>query len=172
MDKQDEGFFQKLTKHREGLAKALEDPALRGVQSSVVDKYRDQAHFIYELLQNADDAFATNARFILEKDKLIFAHNGSRHFSISDPDKEKEDSGTNALGDINAITSVANSSKTTGSTIGKFGVGFKAVFQYTATPRVYDPNFCFRIERFIVPVVLNEDYPGRREDEICKGRPF
>ena len=51
MDKQDEGFFQKLTKHREGLAKALEDPALRGVQSSVVDKYRDQAHFIYELMR-------------------------------------------------------------------------------------------------------------------------
>lgn len=172
MDKQDEVSFQKLTKHREGLAKALEDPALRGVQSSVVDKYRDQAHFIYELLQNADDAFATNARFILEKDKLIFAHNGSRHFSISDPDKEKEDSGTNALGDINAITSVANSSKTTGSTIGKFGVGFKAVFQYTATPRVYDPNFCFRIERFIVPVVLNEDYPGRREDETLFVFPF
>ena len=172
MDKRDEVFFQKLTKHREGLAKALEDPALRGVQSSVVDKYRDQAHFIYELLQNADDAFATNARFILEKDKLIFAHNGSRHFSISDPDKEKEDSGTNALGDINAITSVANSSKITGSTIGKFGVGFKAVFQYTATPRVYDPNFCFRIERFIVPVVLNDDYPGRREDETLFVFPF
>ena len=171
MNKQDEVFFDKLTKHREGLAKALEDPALRGVQSSVVDKYRDQAHFIYELLQNADDAFATTARFVLEKDRLIFAHNGTRHFSISDPEKEKEDSGTKRLGDINAITSVANSSKT-GASIGKFGVGFKAVFQYTATPRVYDPNFSFKIERFIVPVVLNEDYPGRRKDETLFVFPF
>lgn len=171
MNKQEEAYFQALTEHRAGLAKALEDPALRGVRYSVVEKYSDQAHFIYELLQNADDACATNARFILEKNRLIFAHNGTRHFSITDPAKEDEDSERKALGDINAITSIANSSKT-GASIGKFGVGFKAVFQYTSTPHIYDPNFRFKIDHFIVPVALDEDYPGRHADETLFVFPF
>ena len=171
MKNQEQSFFEALTVHRAGLAKALEDPALRGVRYSVVEKYSDQAHFIYELLQNADDACATNARFILEKDRLVFAHNGTRHFSITDPAKEDEDSESKSLGDINAITSIANSS-TTGASIGRFGVGFKAVFQYTSTPHIYDPDFRFKIDRFIVPVKLDNDYPGRREDETLFVFPF
>ena len=171
MNIQEKGYFDALTKHREGLSKALADPALRGVWYSVVDKYSDQAHFIYELLQNADDAFATNARFILEKDRLIFAHNGTRYFSITDPQKENEDSANKSLGDINAITSIANSNKT-GSSIGKFGVGFKAVFRYTSTPHIYDPKFRFKIERFIVPIKIEEDYPGRRPEETLFVFPF
>ncbi|MFD2446586.1 hypothetical protein ACFSO7_21845 [Bacillus sp. CGMCC 1.16607] len=77
--------FDQLSKHREHLADALDDPALRGVKTSVVEKYSDQAHFIYELLQNADDAKATTARFVLDRDKLIFAHNGTRRFTVSNP---------------------------------------------------------------------------------------
>jgi hypothetical protein len=69
-------------------------------------------------------------------DKLIFAHNGTRRFSVSNPETEDSDRASGNLGDINAITSIANSNKTDAS-IGKFGVGFKAVFQYTATPRIY-----------------------------------
>lgn len=171
MNNQEKSYFEALTVHRAGLAQALEDPALRGVRHSVVEKYSDQAHFIYELLQNADDACATNARFILEKDRLIFAHNGTRHFSITDPSKEEQDSENKKLGDINAITSIANSSKT-GASIGKFGVGFKAVFQYTSTPHIYDPDFRFKIDRFIVPIKLDDDYPGRREDETLFVFPF
>ncbi|MBR5041092.1 MAG: AAA family ATPase [Clostridiales bacterium] len=171
MNIQERAFFEALSKHRAGLARALEDPALRGVRHSVVEKYSDQAHFIYELLQNADDALATNARFRLEKDRLIFAHNGKRLFSISNPDMEDEDSKHKQLGDINAITSIANSSKK-GASIGKFGVGFKAVFQYTATPHIYDPQFHFKIERFIVPVELESDFPGRKGDETLFVFPF
>lgn len=71
------------------------------------------------------------------------------------------------LGDINSITSIANSNKTKAS-IGKFGVGFKAVFQYTSTPHIYDPNIHFRIDRFIVPTLIDEDCKGRRADEtLC-----
>lgn len=40
--------------------------------------------------------------------------------------------------------------------IGKFGVGFKAVFQYTTTPAIYDKPFCFKIEDYIVPTKLND----------------
>ncbi|MTI81239.1 MAG: DNA helicase [Firmicutes bacterium] len=171
MNTQEEIYFVELSNHRERLADALDDPALRGVKNSVVEKYSDQAHFIYELLQNADDAKATSARFVLHKDKLIFAHNGSRRFSISNPATEAEDSANNALGDINAITSIANSNKREAS-IGKFGVGFKSVFQYTSTPHIYDPNIFFKIDRFIVPTKISEDFFGRKTDETLFVFPF
>ncbi len=171
MNEQEKEFFEALSKDRSEIADVLEKRAVRGYKDSVVDKYTDQAHFIYELLQNADDALATNARFILEKDKLVFAHNGKRHFSVTDPANEDDDSEKKTLGDINSITSIANSNKK-GPSIGKFGVGFKAVFQYTSTPHIYDSNFMFCIERFIVPVLLSEDYPDRHEEETLFVFPF
>lgn len=171
MTKQEEVYFSALSKDRAESADMLEKPSMRGIKNSVVEKYSDQAHFIYELLQNADDAKATSAKFILESNRLIFAHNGTRHFSVSDPAKEEEDSASGRLGDINAITSIANSNKTEAS-IGKFGVGFKAVFQYTATPHIYDPEFRFRIDRFIVPTPIDEDFPSRRRDETLFVFPF
>ena len=171
MNKQDELYFAALSKDRAENADMLEKPSMRGIKNSVVEKYSDQAHFIYELLQNANDAKATIARFVLEPNRLIFAHNGTRHFSVSDPAKEEEDSVSGRLGDINAITSIANSNKTEAS-IGKFGVGFKAVFQYTSTPHIYDPEFRFRIDRFIVPTPIDGDFPGRRKDETFFVFPF
>lgn len=111
MNQQEEIFFKELTKNRSEIADVLDRRAVRGYKDSVVEKYSDQAHFIYELLQNADDVLATTARFILEKDKLIFAHNGKRHFSVTNPTNEDEDSETKTLGDINSITSIANSNK-------------------------------------------------------------
>lgn len=171
MTKQEETYFLALSKDRSEIADVLERRAVKGYKDSVVEKYSDQAHFIYELLQNADDVCATRVRFILEDNRLIFAHNGSRHFSVSDPKNEDIDSENQALGDINAITSIANSNKT-GASIGKFGVGFKAVFQYTSTPHIYDPNFKFKIERFIVPIMLQEDFPSRRSDETLFVFPF
>lgn len=171
MNKQEETYFAALSKDRSEIADVLERRAVRGYKDSVVEKYSDQAHFIYELLQNADDACATKARFILEENRLIFAHNGTRHFSVSNPANEDIDSENKTLGDINAITSIANSNKTDAS-IGKFGVGFKAVFQYTQTPHIYDPSFKFKIERFIVPIMLTDDFPGRRADETLFVFPF
>lgn len=171
MNRQEEMFFTALSKDRADSADMLEKPSMRGIKNSVVEKYSDQAHFIYELLQNADDAHATTARFILEPTRLIFAHNGTRQFSVSDPSNEDSDSETGKLGDINAITSIANSNKTEAS-IGKFGVGFKSVFQYTSTPHIYDSNFRFKIERFIVPIKLDEDFPMRYPDETLFVFPF
>lgn len=171
MNSQEKAYFASLSKDRAEIANVLDRPAVRGYKDSVVEKYSDQAHFIYELLQNADDACATKASFILEKNRLIFAHNGSRLFSVSDPNNEDFDSKNNTLGDINAITSIANSNKT-GASIGKFGVGFKAVFQYTTTPHIYDPNFKFKIEKFIVPIEIDDDFSGRKSDETLFVFPF
>ena len=173
MDAKEKQFFVKLTQDRTENANVLEKPSLSGVQRSVVEKYSDQAHFIYELLQNADDVKATEARFYLYHDRLVFIHNGSRHFNITDPDNEAEDKKNGTLGDLNSITSVANSAKNGNeATIGKFGVGFKAVFQYTETPHIYDPNVAFKIERFIVPQQLDGDYPERERNETVFVFPF
>jgi superfamily I DNA and/or RNA helicase len=165
-------YFDALSVNRGKSAEALEGFALRGVKNSVVEKYSAQAHFIYELLQNADDAKATSARFVLSEDKLIFAHNGTRRFTVSDPTTEEQDKENGSLGDINSITAIGGSNKTDKSTIGKFGVGFKAVFQYTATPQIYDPNIFFKIERFIVPICLKDDFKERRKGETLFVFPF
>ncbi len=175
MNEQEKKWFEALTNHRSEGAYWLKQPFLSGVQDSVVDKYSDQAHFIYELLQNADDVKATTATFRLEENGLYFTHNGSVHFAISDPQNEIEDKNNGTLGHINAITSIANSNKTEtsiGNSIGKFGVGFKAVFQYTQTPHIYDPKIQFKIKRFIVPYRLDEDIDCRKSSETVFFFPF
>ena len=164
-------YFSELSKDRADSAKTLKKRSMIGIWKSVVEKYSDQAHFIYELLQNADDAHAENARFVLEPGRLIFAHDGARHFSVSNPATEDVDSELGHLGDINSITSIANSTKTEAS-IGKFGVGFKAVFQYTKTPRIYDPEFRFEIDDYIVPKLIQEDLSERHPDETLFEFPF
>lgn len=171
MTEQHKIWFDNLVKDRQDSAKTLEKHSMRGVRTSVVEKYSDQAHFIYELLQNADDAKATKSEFVLEKEGLYFKHNGSVHFTVSNPETEESDSIANKMGHINSITSVGSSNKNDQSTIGKFGVGFKAVFQYTETPHIYDNDFQFKIERFIVPVKLVNDIE-RLENETVFYFPF
>lgn len=171
MNEEQRKLFIKLNKDREDTAKALEKPSTRNYTKSVTDKYTDQAHFIYELLQNADDVGATEANFELYKDKLVFIHNGKRLFDITDVDNEDADTANGKLGDLNAITSIANSNKTEAS-IGKFGVGFKAVFQYTLTPHIYDPSISFKIERFIVPVLIDDDFTGKSQNQTAFVFPF
>lgn len=149
--------FNNLTKDRAESADTFDKPSMRGARDNVVDKYSDQAHFIYELLQNADDVGAREAFFELKRDELVFYHNGNKHFSVSNPYSEEEDKINGRLGDINAICSVGQSNKGNDATIGKFGVGFKAVFQYTATPRIYDRDFQFKIERLFVPRLIQDD---------------
>jgi len=83
----------------------------RGVWKTAIEKYSQSAHFIYELLQNADDANATNVRFELEEKGLWFEHNGTEHFTITDDNNIDEDSAKGCHGHINAITSMGLSNK-------------------------------------------------------------
>ena len=59
---------------REELARVLKRHL--GIRRVVEDLYPDSAHFIYELLQNAEDAGATETTFILTEAGLAFEHNG------------------------------------------------------------------------------------------------
>ncbi len=101
------------------------------------DFYPDEAHFIYELLQNAEDADATEAWFELAPEVCVFEHNGGRRFSE---------------GDIRSITGIFSSNKKDDNDkIGRFGVGFKSVYVYTDTPAVYSGDVSFEIEKYVVP---------------------
>lgn len=173
MTEEQKKWFDKLYQKRQNTATTLmDDFAISNMWNSVIEKYSDQAHFIYELLQNANDAKATKSSFQLTKNGLYFKHNGTKNFWVSNPDNEKLDQQNNKLGDINAITAVARSNKKDHSTIGKFGVGFKAVFQYTETPHIYDPNFQFKISKFIVPIKLDNDLTDRQNNETVFYFPF
>lgn len=107
------------------------------------DFYPDQAHFVFELLQNAEDARADEAIFTLTDNGCWFEHNGKRPFTESD---------------VRAITGIHNSTKTKASDqIGKFGVGFKSVFVYTQTPTIYSADFSFSITRLVMPEPVESD---------------
>lgn len=123
---------------------------LEGINRLLTELYPDNAHFIYELLQNAEDAHAQEVRFILREDRIEFEHDGKRLFSIQN---------------VEAITSIGFSTKRDDATnIGKFGVGFKAVFAYTDTPEITSGEFHFRIRDMVVPETdgLIKNQPGSR----------
>lgn len=170
LKKEQEALFDKLHRERKKAFTMFNKRAYRGVWHSVIDKYPDTAHFIYELLQNADDALATEVTILLSRESLIFKHNGSVRFTVTDPDNE-----TITPGHINSIVAIGDSTKKDDDTtnkIGKFGIGFKSVFQYTACPEIYDDYFKFKIENFIVPVRLKEDHPKRDTGETLFVIPF
>lgn len=113
-----------------------------GIRRIVEDLYPDSAHFIYELLQNAEDTGATEVYFDLKDGSLTFEHNG-RPFSEAD---------------IFGITDVGEGTKANDlDTIGNFGVGFKAVFAYTESPRIWSSTFSFEINELVLPSLLSDE---------------
>ena len=120
---------------REDLARVLKKHA--GIRRIVEDDlYPDTAHFIYELLQNAEDRGASEAAFVLTADSLVFEHNG-RTFDEAN---------------LRAITDIGAGTKAEGDEqIGRFGIGFKAVFAYTETPRIWSPSYAFEISEMVLP---------------------
>ena len=55
--------IERVRQDREDLARVLKNHA--GIRRIVEDLYPDTAHFIYELLQNAEDTQASEAVFVL-----------------------------------------------------------------------------------------------------------
>jgi hypothetical protein len=138
-------FFKELIEKRRKLIDALD--ANKGEINLDIfeDFYPDKAHFVYELLQNAEDAGATEVIFTLRANSLICEHNGQRKFTEAD---------------VCAITGIHNSTKAkeeNSEKIGKFGVGFKSVFVYTQSPTVRSGDFAFRIVNLILPEEIPHD---------------
>lgn len=159
-------LFNELHNSRTEDYKTFSKRSYRGLLNSTIYKYSEPAHFVYELLQNADDAEATEVYITVNREELLFKHNGKKHFDITPEDAIPS-------GDINSITGIGDSSKTDfQNKIGKFGVGFKAVFQYTNTPEIFDDTFKFKIENLIIPTLLEYDRPERKNGETLFVLPF
>jgi len=140
---QTSSFLSDLIEKRRKLIDALD--ANKGEVNLDIfeDFYPDRAHFVYELLQNAEDAGATQVRFTLKQDLLVCEHDGHRAFTEAD---------------VTAITGIHNSTKDKATDrIGKFGVGFKSVFVYTLSPTVRSGAFSFRIVEMILPEPIASD---------------
>src|SRR5216683_3237091 len=100
------------------------------------DLYTDRGHFIFELLQNAEDADSTKVRFTVFADRLEILNDGR---AFSEPD-------------VRGICSIGKGTKAGDRTqIGKFGIGFKSVYSHTAQPEVHSGTEHFRIEHYVRP---------------------
>ena len=117
-----------------------ENIARYGWDTAVLDLlgqlYSERTHFIFELIQNAEDAGATELTFEVFEDRLELRHDG-RPFTEAD---------------VRGVCGVGQSGKSGDLTaIGKFGIGFKSVYAYTKSPRVYSAGEHFRIENYVRP---------------------
>jgi len=136
------GFIEDLNKRRRVLSDVINNEEYSGIREIVEDLYPDRAHFIFELLQNAEDTGASEVTFTLEKDSLYFEHNGR-------PFNEK---------DVEAITNIGKGTKRNDTDkIGKFGIGFKAVFLYSETPHIWSPTYSFKITDLVLPFEIEKD---------------
>lgn len=108
----------------------------------LADRYDDRTHFIFELLQNAEDALSRRSPW-----------NGVRRVSFD----------LNALGltvshfgrqfdeaDVRGVCGIAESTKDKFS-IGRFGIGFKSVYTFTDRPEIHSGDEDFAIENYVRP---------------------
>src|SRR2546423_6888202 len=96
----------------------------------LANRYDERTHFIFELLQNAEDALRRghtrgdprSVVFRLTKSSLLVSHLGQ-------PFSE---------GDVIGICGIAEGTKSDDLTaIGRFGIGFKAVYAFTDAPEIH-----------------------------------
>ncbi len=136
------------------LAAAKKAKADKFLRRSTVEKYAEPTHFVFELLQNADDQEAKRVQFRLLPDRAEFLHWGK-------PFKREDVERITRLGDSDKPNEIHK--------IGSFGIGFKSVFAVTERPEVYceldDRPFAFAIEELIVPVAL-PPVPGRGKETL------
>lgn len=108
----------------------------------LADRYDDRTHFIFELLQNAEDALSRcgdrngvrQITFELTTTSLTLSHFGKPF---------DED-------DVRGVCGIAESTKDK-SSIGRFGIGFKSVYTFTDRPEIHSGDEDFVIENYVLP---------------------
>lgn len=116
--------------------------------------YDDRTHFIFELLQNAEDALGRRGdwqglrkvAFALAPTRLTLSHFGK-------PFDEA---------DVRSVCDIAESTKNE-SSIGRFGLGFKSVYTVTDLPSIHSGDEDFAIEDYVFP--KRTDRTSREADE-------
>ena len=120
----------------------------------LANRYDDRTHFIFELLQNAEDALARrtgwhgsrSVSFHLTDDTLRVSHFGNPF----------------DMADVRGICGIAEGTKDL-TDIGCFGIGFKSVYAVTDRPEVHSGAEDFAIESYVWPVA--ESSIPRDEEE-------
>ena len=115
--KNEADWFEELRIKRQRWVDASRENAFdRGIWNATVEKYADPAHFLFELMQNAEDEGATQAELTIREDAILFEHDG----------------GPFTPGDVDGITGIGNTTKLgEANKIGCFGIGFKSVYVVT-----------------------------------------
>lgn len=129
----------KFISNREELHRIIKENEVEDLYELLARIYSDPNHFIYEILQNADDAKASEIIFEIMEDSVKITHNGERVFDLED---------------IKGITGIGKSYKKEEiELIGKFGIGFKSVFAISDKPFIKSGKYEFVIEDYIVPKI-------------------
>ena len=113
----------------------------------LANRYDDRAHFIFELLQNAEDALARRDGW--QGSRAVTFHLTGKALRVSHfglPFNEL---------DVRGICGIAESTKEL-TAIGRFGIGFKSVYAFTDRPEIHSGTEAFAIESFVWPVVTSE----------------
>ena len=113
-------------------------------------RYGDRTHFIFELLQNAEDALARRKDW--EGQRVVDFSLSSEALSVTHFGKPFDGE------DVHAICGIAESTKDL-TAIGRFGIGFKSVYAFTDSPEIHSGVEAFAIDSFVRP---------RSIAEICK----
>src|SRR5258706_5018863 len=107
------------------------DPELAGPWHQLFKQVQSPRHIVSELLQNADDACATQASVRIENGVFVFQHNGEdfteEHFA--------------------SLCRFGYSNKRALHTIGFRGIGFKSTFSLGDTVELYTPTLSVAFDR-------------------------
>ena len=130
-------------------------------QMLLADRYDERTHFIFELLQNAEDALVRRTgwqgsqavSFDLKETSLRVSHYGY-------PFDEA---------DVRGICGIAEGTKDINE-IGRFGIGFKSVYAFTKRPEIHSGSEAFAIEKFVWPIAIPTI--NRNADETVIQIPF
>ncbi len=121
--------------------------------------YGDRTHFIYELLQNAEDALRRHheephtrtVRFDLSESALRVSHYGK-------PFDQR---------DVKGVCGIALSTSEGDLTrIGRFGIGFKSIYGVTDRPEIHSGDEDFGIDSFVWPSAQSAIARDREDQTI------
>jgi hypothetical protein len=119
--------------------------------------YDDRTHFIFELLQNAEDALGRRGEWHGSR-KVEFALNPAR-LVLSHFGKPFDEA------DVRSVCDIAESTKNEAS-IGRFGLGFKSVYTVTDLPEIHSGDEDFAIENYVFPKPMARSSRSTDETQI------
>lgn len=119
--------------------------------------YDDRTHFIFELLQNAEDALGRRGEWHGSR-KVAFTLNPTR-LMLSHFGKPFDEA------DVRSICDIAESTKNE-SPIGRFGLGFKSVYTVTDLPEIHSGDEDFAIENYVFPKRMARSVRAADETQI------